>query len=274
VRYASFLLPAPAADAKPLEGKERNTQLQKLADDAYSFAQELEETKGNFAELAKKHGATVGETKDFFSPTHVPNELEGSDKIGTAAFELTKEKPHSRHISLQKGTYVLELMEIKEPEQRKFEDVKNELEQQIVNAKADELARAKANEVRPKLEKLISEGKTFADAAKELGLTVQAHPAFGGGERPAPGEFDAVITPAAGKLAPGQISEVLTAQTNNTALILHVDYRSEVPEKEIEEARDATAQRLQAGARYMLFQNWLAERSRAAGLDRLLKGES
>ena len=29
-----------------------------------------------------------------------------------------------------------------------------------------------------------------------------------------------------------------------------------------------TAERMQAGARYMLFQNWLAERSRAAGLNR------
>jgi peptidyl-prolyl cis-trans isomerase D len=268
VRYAAFLLPTPA-DGKPLEGKERTTQLQKLADTAYAFAQELQEQKGaNFAELAKKHNATVGETKDFFTAATVPNELEGSDKIGAAAFELTKEKPHSPHISLQKGSYVLELLDIKAPEVRKFEDVRKELEEQVTSAKADELARAKANEVRPKLEELIKGGKSFADAAKELGLTAQAHPAFGGGQRPPAGEFDAVIVPAAGKLAPGQLSEVLMAPGNNAALIVHVDYRSAVDDKEIADARAATLQRIQSGARFMVFPNWLVERSRAAGLDK------
>jgi parvulin-like peptidyl-prolyl isomerase len=162
-------------------------------------------------------------------------------------------------------------MEIKAPEQRKFEDVRKELEDQIISAKADELARAKANEVRPKLEELIKGGKSFADAAKELSLTVQQLPAFGGGQRPAPGEFDSVIVPAVSKLAPGQISEVLVTPT--AALIAHVDYRSAVEEKEIVDARPAMLQRMQAGSRYMLFPNWLAERSKAAGIDRLFPSE-
>ena len=273
VRYAAFLLPAPAADGKPLEGKERTTQLQKLANDAYAFTQELETPNANFAELAKKHNATVAETKDFFGQNDVPSELEGSPKIGAAAFALTKEKPYSPHISLQKGTYVLELMEIKAPEQRKFEDVRKELEEQIISAKADELARAKANEIKPKLDELMKGGKSFADAAKELGLTVQQGPAFGGSQRSAPGEFDDVIRPAAGKLAPGQISDVLVAPSSNVALIAHVDYRSSVDDKEIEEARPGAVAQAQTSSRYMLFPNWLAERSRAAGIDRLFAKE-
>jgi parvulin-like peptidyl-prolyl isomerase len=231
--------------------------------------QELEEKKGTFDELAKKHGATVAETKDFFSAANVPAEFEGSDKIATAAFALTKEKPHSPHISLQKGTYVLELLDIKAPEQRPFESARKEVEEQVISAKADELAKAKANEVRPKLEELMKGGKSFADAAKELGLKVEAHPAISEAKQSPPSEFDSVIKPAAAKLAPGQISEVLTAQTNSTALIVHVDYRSAVEDKEIEEAKAATEQQLQARSRYMLFQTWLAERGRAAGLDRL-----
>ncbi len=203
----------------------------------------------------------------------MPSELDGSDKVGTAAFALTKEKPYSPHISLQKGTYVLELMEIKAPEQRKFEDVRKELEDQIISAKADELARAKANEIKPKLDGLIKGGKSFADAAKELNLTVQQMPAFGGSQRSAPGEFDSVIQPAVSKLAPGQISDVLVAPSNNAALIAHVDYRSSVDDKEIEEARPATLAQMQSRAHYMLFPNWLAERSRAAGIDRLFAKE-
>lgn len=265
VRFAAFLLPANT-DNKPLQGRERTAQLQKLADSAYAFTQELEESKGNFAELAKKHGATVSETKDFFAQNNVPNELEGSDQIGEAAFALTKEKARSPHINLQKGTYVLELIEIKEPQPRTFEDARKELEDQIISAKADELARAKANEVRPKLEESIKGGKNFADAAKELGLKVEAHPAFGGGQQPPPSEFDTVIAPAANKLAPGQISEVLTSPANNTALIIHLDYRSAVEEKDIEAGKQLATRQLEGNMRYVLFSNWLAERGRVAGI--------
>ena len=273
VRYAAFLLPA-TADSKPLEGKERTSQLQKLANAAYAFHEEVSAAKDKFAEIAKKHGATVGETKEFFTATTVPNELEGSDELGEKAFELTKESPISGHINLQKGTYILELLEIKQPEQRKFEDVRKELEGQIVSAKADEAARAKANEIRPKLAEAIKAGKSFADAAKELGLKVEQNPAFGGGQRSTPGQFDGVIAPAAQKLAPGEISEVLTAPSNDTTLIAHVDYRSAVEDKDIEAVLPGALQRNEMGIRYMLFQNWLAERGRAAGLNQLFGKES
>ena len=54
-----------------------------------------ERYQGNFAELAKKHGATVAETKEFFTPSTVPNELEGSDKIG-AALQATDLNPNDQ----------------------------------------------------------------------------------------------------------------------------------------------------------------------------------
>jgi hypothetical protein len=262
------LLPAPA-DNKPLEGKERTTKLQALANEAYAFHEDLVNTKGDFAELAKKHGATVGETKDFFSPDAVPAELEGSEQIGEAAFKLTKENPYTPHISLEKGTYVLQLLEIKPPEQRKFEDARKEVEDQMISAKADELAQAKAKEVRPKLAEAMKGGKSFADAAKELGLTVVVNPTAAATQRGPRGEFDQVITPAAAKLAPGEISEVVTAPSNDAALIVHVDYRSPIDEKQMDAAREGVAQQIEGTTRYLVFQNWLAERGRAAGLGKL-----
>ena len=267
VRYAAFVLPPPP-EGKPLDDKARNAELQKLASAAYTFRDELETTKGNFDELAKKHGGTVAETKEFFSSESVPAELEGSPEIGTAAFELTKEKPYSRHVILEKGTYVLQLQEIKAPEQRTFEDAKSELEKQIVSAKADELARAKATEMRTKLAEAIKGGKSFADAAKELGLNVKAEPAFTGQafQQTPPGEFGMAIRTAANKLAPGQISEVLASPNNDASLIVHVDYRSPVEDKDIEAARESTLRQLEARERYSVYNNWLAQRGQAAGL--------
>jgi hypothetical protein len=267
VRYAAFTLPLPP-DGKPLEDKVRNVELQKLAAAAYAFHQDLETTKGNFAELAKKHGGTVAETKEFFTSENVPQELEGAPEIAEAAFALTKERPHSPHIILQKGTYVLELMEIKAPEQKPFESVKVELEKQVTSAKADELARAKATEVRTKLAEAMKGGKTFADAAKELNLKVEPQPAFGASERAQPGEFGEAVRTAASKLAPGQISDVVASSNNDASLIVHVDYRSPVEEKEIEAALTGVQRQLEMRERYTVYNNWLAERSRAAGLDK------
>jgi peptidyl-prolyl cis-trans isomerase D len=277
VRYAAFLVPA-TADNKPLDTKERTAQLQKLADAAYAFTEELAKTKGNFAELAAKHGAKVEVTKEFFDADSAPDELEGSPEAAQAAFALTKENPVSAYIQLQKGIYVLELAEVKAPEPRKFEDVKGEIEGTLILAKAEELARNKANEVRGKLADSMKAGKTFADAAKELGLKVEQAPSFGGGQRSTPGEFGQVVSTAAAKLAPGEISEVVSSSTNNAALIVHVDYRSEVPDKEIADARPAMARQIEdgmppfrPGMRTIVFQNWLVERAEAAGLGSFLR---
>ena len=276
VRYAAFTLANPA-DAKPLETKERNAQLEKLATMAYTFRDELEQKKGTFADLAKKHGANLAET-DFFSADSVPVELEGAPQIGQAAFSVTKDAPFSQHIMLQKGTYVLELLEIKAPEDRKFEEVKGELENQIVSSKAAEIAHEKAKETRGKLADLLKAGKTFADASKELGLKVDEHPAIGGFQRTPPGEFTESVRPAIEKLAPGEISEVVTDSASNTPLIVHVDYRSPLDEKDLAAAIPSTKKRIEdgfppfmPGMRFAVFQNWLAERARLAGIDKFLE---
>jgi peptidyl-prolyl cis-trans isomerase D len=273
VRYAAFTLPPPP-DGKPLEEKVRNAELQKLAAAAYAFREELETTKGNFAELAKKHGGTVGETKEFFTSENVPAELEGSPEVAEAALALTKEKPHSPHLILKNGTYVLEFMETKAPEQRPFESVKAELEKQVTSAKADELARTKATETRTKLAEAMKGGKSFADAAKELNLKVEPQPAFGNAERAQPGEFGHAVLTAASKLAPGQISEVVPSSNNDAFLIVDVDYRSPVDEKEIDAARPMVERQLEARERYSAYNNWLAERGRAAGLDKAFPREA
>src|SRR6185436_13263632 len=75
VRYAAFVIPDPA-DGKPLEEKVRTKMRQDLVNKAHNFRQELEKTNGNFEELAKKYGGTVGVTKEFFTADQTPPELE------------------------------------------------------------------------------------------------------------------------------------------------------------------------------------------------------
>jgi peptidyl-prolyl cis-trans isomerase D len=269
VRFAAFSLPPlpepKPGEAKPADESKRTEQLQQLANTAYDFASAIVQPGANFDELAKKAGATVGETAAFFGRDAGPAEIEGSVKAAEAAFELTKEKPYSRHISLLKGTYVLALKEIKPPEQLTLEQARKQIEEELLNEKTDTAMRAKAGELRGKLVEARKAGKSFADAAKSLGLTAEPFPAVSAMQPPPPGTpYSNVVPNAARKLAPGEISEVIIDK--GAALIVHVDQRPVVDEKGMEEAKSQITAGLEGARMGIAFEAWLAERRAAAGL--------
>jgi parvulin-like peptidyl-prolyl isomerase len=219
----------------------------------------------NFEEAAKQAGATVGETAQFFSQDSGPAELEGAADAATAAFALSAEKPYSSHLQLQKGTYVLAFKEIKPPEQLSLDAVRKQLEEELIEEKADTAMRTKAAEVRTQLLEARKGAKSFAEAAQTLGLKSEAFPAFSMMQPVPPKTPHAnLVQSAAGKLAPGEISEVIVAPGN--ALIIHVDQRPVVDEKGMEEARARIAQGIMSSREAMAFQAWLADRREAAGL--------
>lgn len=264
VRYAAFMLP-PAPEGKPLDVSVRTEQLQQLANSAYDFAAEIISPGANFDELAKAKGATVGETVEFFGDDAVPPELEASPQVAEAAFSLTKEKPFSPHISLQKGTYVLALKDVKAPEPLTFEQARKQLEDELLQEKADTAMRKKADEIRAKLVEALKAGKSFSEAALALGLKAEPFPAFSGMQPPPPGtKYNGLVQEAARKLAPGEISDVIS--TPEAALIVHVDQRPAVDEKGIEEAKKEISSRIEQMHKFVTFAAWLAERRQVAGL--------
>ena len=264
VRFAEFVLPA-AADGKPPETSNRTEQLQKLADAAYDFAGALVQPGANFDELAKKAGVKVGETAEFFTRDEGLVEIEKSPKAAEAAFELTKEKPYSAHISLQNGTYVLALKEIKPPEQMTIEKARTQLENELKEEKVDTALRARAEEIRKKLVEARKAGKSFSDAAQSAGLKSEPFPAFSPMQPPpANAGYGQIIPAYARKLAPGEISEVIA--TPGAAIIVHVDQRPAVDEKGIEAAKTRIAAGIEARRMGPAFTAWLADRRRAAGL--------
>ena len=264
VRFAAFTL-APTADGKPIEDAKKTEALQKLANDAYDFATELQKPGVNFEEAAKQAGATVGVTAEFFTRDAGPAEIEGSAAAAAAAFALTKEKPYSAHIALEKGTYVLAIKETKEPEQLPLDKVRKQLDDELIREKADAAMMAKAIEIRGKLVEARKNAKSFEEAAQSLGVKAEAFPASSMMMRLPPGTpYAEIIQPAAGKLAPGEISQVIP--TAGAALIVHVDQRPAVDEKGMEEATARIAEEIQANRQMVAFQAWLADRREAAGL--------
>ncbi len=264
VRFASFMLPSPA-DGKPLETEKRTELLQALVQKAYDLAGKLAAPGENFDELAKAAGATLGETKEHFEISDEPEELEGSPDAVNIAFQLTKEKPFSKHVILQKGAYVMMLKEIKAPVTKPFESVKPEIEATLKMEKAAELARAKAAEMLPKIAEGKKAGKGFHETAESLKLKPVAFPAFTRPQALSPRPpFANEVTEATRKLAPGDLSEVI--RTEKGGIIVHLDQRPAVDEKGIADAKASATEEIRRKREYFLFNGWLTERRAAAGL--------
>ncbi|MEO6786113.1 MAG: peptidyl-prolyl cis-trans isomerase, partial [Chthoniobacteraceae bacterium] len=264
VHFAAFTLP-PAPDGKPVEESKKTDELQKLANAAYDFATELQKPGVDFDEAAKRAGATVGNTAEFFPRDASPPELEGSPVAAEAAFALTKAKPYSAHIPLAKGTYVLELKEVKPPEQLPLDKVRTQIEAELIGEKADTAMMEKARALREKLAEACKARKSFTDAAQSLGVKVVAFPAYSLMQRIPPSTpYAQVVEAAAGKLAPGDVSHVVP--TAGAALIVHLDQRPAVDEKDMQEATARIAEGIQSGRQMVAFQAWLMDQRTAAGI--------
>lgn len=270
VRYAAFLLP-PLADGKPLEEDKRTEQLQKLADRAYEFRESLNLKGANFEELAKKAGAKVGVTAEFFDQNTGPKELEEKEAAAEAAFTLTKDAPYSAALNfangMEQGAYVLAYGEEKAPEQMTFEAVKARIETDLKSEKAGKDLQAKATEVRQKLEEAKKAGKSFYEAAETLGYKPVQFPEFGGNlPFPQNARNAREIVTAASKLAPGQLSDVLPLADGSA--IAHLDQRTAGEEKELDKPLlDRAARGIESQLHYYAFVEWISSRARAAGVN-------
>ncbi len=267
VRFAAFTIP-PTADGKPMDEAKKTDELQKLANTAYDFVTALNKPSAagvNFEEAAKQAGATIGETAQFFQEDAPPAELESAPAAAEAAFALTKEQPYSKHIPLAKGTYVLALKEIQAPETLPLDQVRKKLEEELIGEKADAAMMAKAREVRDKLAEARKAGKSFTEAAQALGVKAVAFPAYSMMKRVPQGTpYADIVMPAAGKLAPGEVGQVVPSA--GAALVVHVDQRPAVDEKGMAEETAQIAEQLQSQRQMVAFQAWLADRREAAGL--------
>ena len=166
----------------------------------------LEDRK--FEDVPKEYNLTIGET-GFFSQDKPSIPVIGfSYEILKSAFELKPGDFSEPHQS-SNGYYIIRLKEKKESYIPKFEDVREEIEKNVLQDKAKDLARSKTEETLVKVKDTLREdGKGFEDAAKELQLDVHvSEPFTRRGYIPGIG-MSAEIAGAAFSLKVGEISNV------------------------------------------------------------------
>jgi len=259
--------------------RKKQTEFNLKVDD---LSVQLQERKGSdFEELAKENGWEV-KTTPLFSRAEPPKELDinlrSSSRGGKAVDELFRIEPTSDPLSkfsepipVGENQWLVARLDGEEKSRPKtFEEAKDEARLQYVKEKAAEAMKAAADEAVTKIKAALTAGKSFADAAKDAGLTeTKEFSKVTSSYRPDTATEPRNLFEATRNVDPGSLTEVITEA--DRAFIVHVASR------EVEKQADA-ATRIEAEVSSSARQNemiafvgWLADRIEAAKVEQLYK---
>lgn len=260
IMVARFALPKEAAD---LPGRERTQALQKTADQAENLTQKLLDPKVEFGTATQMAGGEVTTTEPF-TAAEPPASIDGSREVANAAFQLTPEQPNSDVIQAGDVFYVVHLEEVIPSQPLTYEQARSRLEDQIRTRQATEKLNLKATEVRNAMESALKGGKTFADAAKEAGVSPADFPVFSLAEP----KFDVPDAPAvmqtAATMAKGELSQPVP--TSSGSVLVYIKDRPKPDHAKFEADREKMANLLGRSKREVAFAEWLRLRRDASDL--------
>ncbi|HSR37164.1 MAG TPA: SurA N-terminal domain-containing protein, partial [Desulfurivibrionaceae bacterium] len=223
--------------------RKRQIELDSKVDD---FSFKIEEQKGSgFEDLAKENGWEV-KTTELFARGTPPKELDvnlrSSSRGGKAVDELFRIEPTtdplsklSQPIAIGENQWIVARLDAVEKSRPKtFDEAKDEARAQYIREKATEAMKTAANEALGKMKESMAAGKSFADAAKEAGISeTRDFSKVTRDYRPDPAAEPRNLFEAVRYVDPGSFAEVIAE--DDRAFIVHVASR------EVEKQQDAAA---------------------------------
>lgn len=269
-----------AADEAKLAEQKRKIDGE-LADAVDSFLLEIEANEGKeFEQLAKDNGWEVV-TTELFPRTALPAALAINTRstskprpIGDLLFQLTKSADAMTQFSdalpIADGAFlVARLDEAEEARPKTFEEAKDAVRTDYIATKAGEALKKDADEKAAKLREAIAAGKSFADAAKELGLEVKSHGPFKSTDK-LDGEADtSLLFQTASLVDPGALADPVMRPDG--ALFVFVDKREIVKDPARDERINQSLSGLTSNQQRLAFSAWLEEKLESTKVDDLLK---
>jgi peptidyl-prolyl cis-trans isomerase D len=249
---------------KELKGKDRTDALQKLGNDAWTFAQAVVDKNANFAAEAKKYGAQLS-TSAFFTAAQPDPALEKIPALGVNAFRLSTDYPSSDVLEGPNGYYVLHLAGSVPSRQLTFEEAKPQVIARIRKEQAAQLMQTRANDVRNRIEAGLKAGKSFADAAAAAGVRAESIPPFSlaqASKLDVP-DLQQIIQNSV-SLGDGQFSEFI--QTQAGGLFVYMKERQPVNEAEAEIGEETIRKQFARQKEIETFVEWLRLRKESARL--------
>lgn len=217
------------------EMKAYEASLRKLQTKAAAISDQLvSEDRGTktFEEIVKANGLEA-KTTEPFTQDAPPEDLKVDPVLSSSIFavspasQVTQTITFPARVPVPTGFILFELTKVEPPAVLPLDQLKEKITEKL---KADNLTaavKAAADTARTKILEAVKAGKSFADAAKDAGLTAVELPAFSSRKRPAPDAKDAsTIVGQATTLNPGEISE---PQSVEEGLLLVTVVKKELP---------------------------------------------
>ena len=246
------------------------------------FFDKLELQKGaGLEDLAKANKWEV-KTTELFAKSTPPKELDinvrASSRGGKAADELFKIQqttdPFSKiseAIPVGENQWLIARLDGEEKSRPKtFEEARADARAQYISEKAAEAMKAAANEDITKIKALIAGGKTFADAAKEVGITqTKAFDSINSTYRPDGATEPQNLFAAARNVDPGSIADVIVE--SDRAFILYVAKREVVKDADAAKRLDSEVTARTNENETIAYMSWMNSRIEAAKVEQLYK---
>lgn len=246
---------------------------EKALDFALAFQPEPSATPGtaapppDFSDEAKKRGLTPA-TTDFFTADTPPANLPPSPSFNNAAFALAKDNPISKVVEMENGVAVLHLVEIQPSDLLPLDQVKAGIVDELKHTKGLQTAQVQAQLDSQLLKAAVAKGSDFKTAAGGLGLKVETVPVFAPKLVLQDQQSDPrlrTIAYVASSLEPGQVSEPVPLQSDNSAFILHLDNRAKADPAGLADFDALYRTSQDADLRNQVYNDWVNWRSKQPG---------
>lgn len=271
---------AKAARAAEIAEKRRKAQLE-TGGKADDFLYQLESQKDlSFDKLAEREGWEL-KTTELITLADAPAELKAalraSSTPGTAADELFRMVPTSDPLSKispaiaigEDEWLIARLDETEKVRVQTYAEARAEARARLIGEQAAAALKKSAEEASEKIKVALVGGKSFADAAKEAGITNEtvSLPEVTAGYQGDTTKVPSGLFNAAKYTDPGTLTvPVIEA---DRAFVIHVGKREIVKQENAETALEADFKRAEETTRIAAFNSWLAAKTEAAGIETL-----
>jgi hypothetical protein len=264
---------------KKLTGKERIDALQKLANRANDFVQAALEKGAKFAEVAAKFNVSVTATAEFTASAPDPK-IPANTQLVQYAFQLKQEEPVSDAVQGPEGFYVLHLVGMTAARQLTLDEAKPKITDTLTKERLKQLVSTRAADVSRTIREALRAGTPLDKALAQMGLQAERVPPFSILENPAPKPESSpspkpeekkpdapdlpAIKNAVRELNPGDTSDFVATATGGLVAVL--ESREPGDPAGFPQAKASFEKNYLQSKRMVVFDEWLRDRRRAAGL--------
>jgi hypothetical protein len=274
VEFVSFPL---SEEEKKLTGKEKVDALQKLANRANDFVQAMLEKGSSFSDVAAKFNVPVVATGEFTITAPDP-QLGGNAQLAQYAFQLKQEEPVSDALQGAESFYAMHLLGVTPARLLTLAEAKAKITETLTKQKLKQLVSTRGNDIARTVREAARVNTPLDTALGQMGLQAERIPPFSIMETPPaqpPKPEDAkdkkpdtpdlaTIKSAVRELNPGDATNFVA--TDKGGLVAVLEKREPGDPAGYAVAKATFEKNYLQGKRMVVFDEWLHERRRAAGL--------